>query len=145
MLQQNTNGIATVNWSNGVTAATTSVNEPGTYSVNTVDANGCKGVSELVLALSDNCGVIEILIPNMFSPNGDTRNDRWVIEGLDVYQNCTVNVFDDKGVSVYKQSSYPMEGWDGSFNGKSLPDGVYYYVLSIPDRKPMTGSVTILR
>ena len=81
----------------------------------------------------------------MFSPNGDTRNDRWVISGVENYPGCTMKIYDDKGVRVFQQTGYPIEGWDGVYNGKSLPDGVYYYVFSCPDGKPKTGSVTMLR
>lgn len=135
----------TIDWSNGMAGVTTTVTGPGTYGVTTVDANGCTASAEIILPPGDECGGPEITIPNMFSPNGDMRNDRWVIIGLDTYPNCSLHVFDDKGVSVFKQDFYPLEGWDGNFNGRSLPDGVYYYLLSIPDRKPMTGSVTIIR
>ncbi|MGC3945183.1 MAG: FG-GAP-like repeat-containing protein [Chryseolinea sp.] len=132
-------------WSNGASGISISVDQPGNYSVNTTDANGCKGIDDIEIILKSDCGEVVVLIPNMFSPNGDTRNDRWVIPGLETHQNCTMSVFDDKGVRVFRQSEYPNDGWDGSFNGKPLPDGVYYYYLACPDSKPKTGSVTIVR
>jgi gliding motility-associated-like protein len=139
------NSYATSNWSTGFSGNSISVNEPGNYTVSTVDANGCKGNDDIDIILKADCGQVAMLIPNMFSPNGDTRNDRWIISGLETHQNCTMSVFDDKGVRVYRQSEYPVEGWDGSFNGKPLPDGVYYYLLTCPDSKPKTGSVLIVR
>jgi gliding motility-associated-like protein len=103
------------------------------------------GNDDIAIAESAGCGTIELNIPNMFSPNGDTRNDRWVISGAEDYPECTMKIYDDKGVRIFQQTGYPAEGWDGVYNGKSLPDGVYYYVFSCPEGKPKTGSVTIFR
>ena len=139
------NSYASAVWSTGVSGNSISVDEPGNYTVNTIDENGCQGIDAIDIVLKAGCGEVTVVIPNMFSPNGDMRNDRWVIPGLDTFQNCTMSVFDDKGVRVFRQSDYPAEGWDGSFNGKPLPDGVYYYYLSCPDSKPKTGSVLIVR
>ena len=136
---------STTTWSTGETTAFVVVSQPGPYSVTTEDSNGCVGNDEISITETAGCGTIELDIPNMFSPNGDTRNDRWVISGVESYPACTMKIYDDKGVRVFQQTGYPVEGWDGVYNGKSLPDGVYYYVFSCPDEKPKSGSVTILR
>ena len=136
---------STITWSTGETAAFIAVAQPGPYSVTTEDSNGCAGNDDISIGETAGCGTIELEIPNMFSPNGDTRNDRWVISGVENYPGCTMKIYDDKGVRVFQQTGYPIEGWDGVYNGKSLPDGVYYYVFSCPDGKPKTGSVTMLR
>ena len=135
----------TITWSTGETTTFIVVNQPGPYSVTTEDSNGCVGNDDIAIAETAGCGEIDLNIPNMFSPNGDTQNDRWVITGVEGYPQCTMKIYDDKGVRVFQQTGYPMEGWDGVYNGKSLPDGVYYYVFSCPDGKPKSGSVTILR
>jgi gliding motility-associated-like protein len=114
--------------------------------VATEDANGCTGFDEIILSLKSGCGAVEIEIPLMFSPNDDARNDRWVIGGIENYSECTMKIFDDKGVGIYQQTGYPLEGWDGfSKSGRPVPDGVYYFILGCPDRNPVTGAVTILR
>jgi len=134
-----------ITWNTGETAAFIIVSQPGPYTVTTEDAGGCAGNDDISIAETVGCGELELDIPNMFSPNGDTRNDRWVISGAEKYPTCTMKVYDDKGVRIFQQTGYPAEGWDGVYNGKSMPDGVYYYVFSCPDGKPKTGSVTILR
>jgi gliding motility-associated-like protein len=137
---------STITWSNGETTTFVVVTQPGPYSVTTGDANGCVGNDDIAITETSGCGEIDLDIPNMFSPNGDTRNDRWVITGAENYPECTMKVYDDKGVKVFDKTGYPIEGWDGiSTNGKSMPDGVYYYVFSCPSGKPKTGSVTVLR
>ena len=136
---------STITWNTGETAAFIVVAQPGPYSVTTEDSNGCAGNDDISIAETAGCGTLELEIPNMFSPNGDTRNDRWVISGVENYPECTMKIYDDKGVRVFQQTGYPVDGWDGVYNGKSLPDGVYYYIFSCPDGKPKTGSVTMLR
>jgi gliding motility-associated-like protein len=137
---------STITWNTNETAAFIIVEEPATYTVTTEDANGCTGEDEIILARKANCGAVDIEIPLMFSPNDDTRNDRWVIEGIENDSGCTMKIYDDKGVGIYQQTGYPPEGWDGvSGNGRPVPDGVYYYILGCPDSTPVTGAVTILR
>ena len=136
----------TITWSTNETSAFIIVEEPATYTVTTEDANGCPGADEIILARKANCGAVDIEIPLMFSPNDDTRNDRWVIGGIENYSECTMNIYDDKGVGIYEQTGYPSEGWDGvGGNGRPVPDGVYYYILGCPDRTPVTGAITVLR
>ncbi|MEJ7646086.1 MAG: FG-GAP-like repeat-containing protein [Chryseolinea sp.] len=140
-----TGDYSAINWNTGETGSVITVTQPGSYTIETQDATGCTGVAEISIGLKPGCGSVTIAIPNMFSPNGDFRNDRWVIPEVDKYLECTMNIFDDKGVSVFKQKGYPIEGWDGSYNGKLLPDGVYYYLFACPSGRPLTGSVLIIR
>jgi gliding motility-associated-like protein len=92
----------------------------------------------------------EWIIPSAFSPNGGTRNEKWVIRILDYRQDCEVQVFDRSGKLVFlDEGSY--DPWDGTYlnEGKKLPAGTYFYLIRI-DRKdatapPLRGTVTILR
>jgi gliding motility-associated-like protein len=135
----------TINWNSGQTGSSISINLPGTYSATTTDPGGCMGSAEIIINETTGCGMIDISIPNMFSPNQDGQNDRWVIPGIENYQECTMSVFDDKGVRIFKQNNYPIDGWDGIYNGKPMPDGVYFYYFSCPTGKPVTGSILIIR
>ena len=82
--------------------------------------------------------------PNAFSPNGDTSNDVWVIAGSQNYMDCTISIFNKQGSKVFEQKGY-TNTWDGTYDGKELPEGTYYYVLNCPDKKPVTGNVLIAR
>lgn len=136
----------TITWSNNETTAFILITEPGTYSVATEDVNGCIGNDEIIIGQKAGCGDVLIEIPKMFSPNADTQNDRWVIGGIENYGECTMKIFDDKGVGIFQQTGYPVEGWDGLHkNGRPVPDGVYYFILVCPDKNPITGAITILR
>lgn len=83
--------------------------------------------------------------PNAFSPNGDGTNDTWTIPTLLSYPDCTIQIFNRNGESVFRSKGY-AKPWDGNHKGKPLPAGTYYYVIGLtPDLKKLSGAVTILR
>jgi gliding motility-associated-like protein len=85
------------------------------------------------------------VVPNAFSPNGDGINDTWIIEHLESYPGCTIEVYDRYGQRLYHSEGY-KKAWDGTVNGKALPVGVYYYIINPKNgRSLLTGSLTILK
>lgn len=88
----------------------------------------------------------KILVPNVFSPNGDGINDTWVIEPLELFDESVTQVYNRYGQIVYTSNGY-AKAWDGMQNGKPLPAGNYYYVidLRIPNEPKLTGGVLIVR
>ena len=86
-----------------------------------------------------------VTIPNAFTPNGDGINDLWDISALQAYPGCTIAIYNRYGALVYNSVNYP-KAWDGTVNGKKLAAGTYYYVIDLKNgKKPIAGSVTILR
>jgi gliding motility-associated-like protein len=84
-------------------------------------------------------------IPNVFSPNGDGINDKWVIKYLESYPGCTVDVFNRYGQLIYHSVGYDNP-WDGTYKGSSVPTGTYYYIVDPKNgRKRMAGFVDVLR
>lgn len=72
----------------------------------------------------------KLLVFNGFSPNGDQVNDYWHILGIEAYPDNTVQVFNRWGNLVFEQKGYTnAQAWDGTWNGKALPDGTYYYLV----------------
>ncbi len=135
-------------WSTTATTASIDVTSPGDFSVTTVDANGCNGTATITIATKPDCGLVvtELLFPVVFTPNGDSQNDRWVISGVDTKVDCTMNIFDGRGRRIFEKKGYPIEGWDGvSLEGKEIPQGTYYYVFGCPSESPRTGSVLVVR
>ena len=87
----------------------------------------------------------KIIIPNAFSPNSDGINDYWNIKAINSYNDYEVSVFNRYGQIVYATRNY-SKPWDGSFNGKPLPIGTYYYVINLKQGLPkLNGYVVILR
>jgi gliding motility-associated-like protein len=84
-------------------------------------------------------------IPNTFTPNGDGINDTWEIDALQAFPNCTVAIYTRWGQQVFKSTGY-AKPFDGNYNGKELPVGTYYYVISLTNNSPpVAGFVTIIR
>jgi len=86
----------------------------------------------------------DITLPNVFSPNGDGVNDFWELPSVESFSDCILSIFDRSGRRVYEQKGY-FNNWDGTSNGKQLPEGVYYYVMGCPNRPPITGNVLLSR
>ncbi|MXV17891.1 gliding motility-associated C-terminal domain-containing protein [Hufsiella ginkgonis] len=85
------------------------------------------------------------LVPNAFTPNGDGINDTWNIKYLADYPGATVEVFNRYGEKVFSQKGYAA-GWDGKTNGYFPVNGTYYYIIDPKNgRKPIYGSVAIIR
>jgi gliding motility-associated-like protein len=73
---------------------------------------------------------IELFIPNVITPNGDRLNDFFEIVGLLKYSNYKLEIFTRLGLKIYESNDY-YNDWNGSYNGTPLPEGTYYYLLSI--------------
>ncbi len=88
---------------------------------------------------------ITVQPPNVFSPNGDTVNDKWEIPGLVTYPGCVVSVYTRNGQMVFTSIGYGKQ-WDGTYNGKQVPDGTYYYTIDLKNGDPMmSGYVMVVR
>lgn len=106
----------------------------------TVTSNSCQSVYEYLVTVHENPSV-----PNVFSPNGDGKNDTWNIKYLETFEKGTISIFNRYGQKVFEASPYDTP-WEGRLNGADLPVGVYYYIIEPNNgRKKYTGSVTILR
>ncbi len=81
-----------------------------------------------------------IRIPNVFTPNGDGYNDTFEVEKVDEYKNVVMVIYNRWGKKVYESNHYENEDqwWDGGNNA----DGVYFYVLKMPNGKVSKGSIT---
>ena len=91
-----------------------------------------------------------LFVPQGFSPDGDTKNDVWVIKGLPIGIDNTVTVFNRWGNKVYEKINYD-NSWNGfpnvggTLGNEKLPHGTYYYIIEFKtgDIKPLNGFVII--
>jgi len=86
----------------------------------------------------------EIVVNNGFSPNGDNVNDTFMISGLENYSRNTLTIYNRWGNEVFKTESY-RNNWDGNWRGRLLPDGTYFYLLTVEDVGNYQGYVQIQR
>jgi gliding motility-associated-like protein len=140
-----TNNSASWKWNTGDTTATILVKHHGTYFA-TVTIDQC--------SITDEVEVIKdcwIDIPNAFSPNGDGENDyffprQFLTEGVVQF---SMNVYNRWGQIVFTTQSLTGRGWDGNFNEKQQPEGVYVYDIRVVMKnsrvEKYSGNITLLR
>ena len=71
-----------------------------------------------------------LIITNSFSPNGDRFNETWGVPGLRFYQDVRILIYDGGNQPLFYTED-PDIRWDGTFEGKELPMGAYYWVIQI--------------
>ncbi len=70
-----------------------------------------------------------LIIYDAFSPNGDGLNDFMVIQGIQGVPGNEVVVYNRWGNLVLRRQEYQND-WDGTFQGRDLPDGYYYLTIT---------------
>jgi gliding motility-associated-like protein len=93
-----------------------------------------------------------VIIPESFTPDGDGINDQFVIEGIELFPDNTLKIFNRWGVLVFQESHY-QNNWDGktqstfTVGGNDLPTATYYYVFDTKDeiKGVFTGYVYLQR
>jgi gliding motility-associated-like protein len=116
--------------------------ETTTYTLNVTSALGCTTAVDqaLVLVYQD------LVIPASFSPNGDGTNDLWNITAIDTYVQPKVSIMNRYGELIYETTDYYLKPWNGKRNNVDVPVGVYFYLITVdPEKKPFSGSVTLIR
>lgn len=132
-------------WNTGESASSITVRHPGIYTAK-VSVNGCEN-SDSIEVFKD----CYIDIPNSFTPNGDGTNDYFLprqllSKGLTAFK---MTVYNRWGQEIFQTTSINGRGWDGKFNEKEQPTGVYVYiidaVLKNGGNEHYQGNVTLLR
>lgn len=98
---------------------------PGTYTVILTASNGvCQDTAHLEVVVIPFPPML-IVAPNIFTPNGDGKNDVFFIrlENATAIEVTIVNRWGNKMVSFSGVNSF----WDGTVNGNLADEGVYFY------------------
>ena len=117
------------------------------YTVQGTDVNGCPGSATVEVSVKGDLIVNKLGPAKFISPdNGDAINNFWMVENILNYPQCSITIYDDKGIKVYDAKPYNND-WDGTFKGRQLPDGVYYFIIRCDgeENTPRSGSITVLR
>ena len=113
-----------------------------TYTVTGTDENGCVNSTEVTIEVIADYNFVTY---NLFSPNGDNVNDYFEIKNIELYDDCNVVVYNRLGSKVFEADGYTND-WDGTYEGKELPDATYYYVITCEGtEKVYDGPISILR
>ncbi|KMQ64713.1 hypothetical protein ACM46_10755 [Chryseobacterium angstadtii] len=80
-------------------------------------------------------------IKNTITPNGDGHNDQWVIKNLRIFGGGMTNVkiFDRYQSLIFEQSTNTQIVWDGTIAGRVIPTATYWYVITLPNGKVISG------
>ncbi|MEN1784644.1 MAG: T9SS type B sorting domain-containing protein [Bacteroidota bacterium] len=106
----------------------------GTFQDSPVFTDVPPGVNTVVINDKNGCGVsvpqefIVVGYPKFFTPNGDAFNNLWQVKGIEQLSDPVIFIFDRFG-KLLKQLNATDTGWDGTFNGRSLPSSDYWFRL----------------
>lgn len=88
--------------------------------------------------------ILGLQIPNVFTPDGDGKNDAFVVPGLQDYPDNEIVIINRWGNSVYEKHNYQND-----WTGDGLNEGTYFYVLTVRNSQGYTdtykGYITLLR
>lgn len=94
------------------------------------DTNGCTGSSEksIFFQLQNT-----YFIPSAFTPNRDGHNEEFKMTGLLKHlKSYRMRVYGRWGELLF-ESDDPDKGWNGSFDGETVPTGYYLYIFELED------------
>lgn len=97
------------------------------YSVKVTNASGCTSEQSITINVIED---LKLIPNNIITPNGDGKNDFWVIKNIDYYPNNKVSVYDRAGRRVFAATGY-QNNWDGNYAGTPLAEGAYIYVIDM--------------
>lgn len=98
----------------------------GMHSITVKDVNDCS------TPITDN-NVLVIGYPKFFTPNGDSYNDTWNIEGFKDQLNTRIYIFDRYG-KLLKDISPSGSGWDGNYIGNPMPASDYWFTVEYSEQ-----------
>ncbi|RYE15347.1 MAG: PKD domain-containing protein, partial [Sphingobacteriales bacterium] len=127
-------------WSTGASGATLSVlpAEAGIYSVTGQNPGGCTG-SATAIVFSAECEK-EISAPNVITPNNDGQND--FFEVADTNLEFDLQVFNRWGKVIFERKNYQKQQ---DWRADEVPDGLYFYLISITNGQRLKGWIEVIR
>ena len=90
---------------------------PGLHIITVVDETFCTNLTTTTTIIN---------YEHYFTPNGDGINDFWNIKGL--AESSRILIFDRFGKTL-KQIYTNGPGWDGTYNGQTMPSDDYWFVI----------------
>lgn len=137
---------ASYQWNTGETTPAILIRHHGVFWLKAVNDAGCKATDSV--EVFKDCYVD---VPNVFTPNGDGANDyffprQMLSKGVKAFK---MQIFNRWGQLIFETSRPDGRGWDGKFNDKDQPTGVYVYLIDVAFSNGRTehyeSNVTLLR
>ena len=110
---------------------------PGIHTIYIRDKKGC-GIGEFDVSV--------IGYKKYFTPNGDGIQDKWRILGINEFfqPNSKVYIFDRYG-KLLKELDPVLDGWDGTFTGRPMPQTDYWFRVFLEDGREFKGHFSLVR
>ncbi|PZR23562.1 MAG: hypothetical protein DI539_02865 [Flavobacterium psychrophilum] len=111
----------------------------GTYEITVTDSRGCTRVTTITVEF------IDIILPDVVTPDGDGQNDTWSPGNTANYPNIKSEIFDRYGrkLATLRQG----QSWDTIYDGSPMPTGDYWFLVKLGDEddRSFVGHFTIYR
>jgi gliding motility-associated-like protein len=112
------------------------------------NASGCSDTARVVVRILDE---LVYYVPNSFTPNGDEHNNTFqpvFTSGFDPY-SFRLLIFDRWGETIFESKDAKV-GWDGTYNGALVQEGIYTWTVSFKDpntdkKYTKSGHTTLIR
>ncbi len=119
----------------------------GKYTVVATDVNNCSISREADMRLGECCE--NIIVPNAFSPNNDTKNDVYTIKAISDITLGVFKIYNRWGNEVFSTTNSNF-GWDGNYKEVPVDANVYYYMIKYTcnsNKKTYVkkGDITLIR
>ena len=113
------------------------------YILTVTSVDNCSTSDSILVTVNK---IRDVYIPNAFSPNGDGYNDYFFINAnKSVSSIKTFKVFKRWGALMYEGTdltpNQASSGWDGSFKGKPMNNGVYVWMAEV---EYLDGAISLL-
>jgi gliding motility-associated-like protein len=95
------------------------------YHVTGYDSLECSAQAQITITVEGSG-----FIPNLFTPNGDGRNDQLKVYGLASVTDFSLTISNREGSVVFRTADIAeasTRGWDGTDRGVKQPGGVYFW------------------
>jgi len=102
----------------------------GCYAVSAFDSLNNES-NKSVMVCVDSCNFYEI--PNVFTPNGDNINDRLLAKTSGLVEKIDFKLYNRGGLLIFRTDK-PRIDWDGTYKGKVVSPGVYFYQCDVYER-----------
>jgi gliding motility-associated-like protein len=109
------------------------------YTLVATDSVGCTVEGRVQIQVQETA-----FVPNLFTPNGDGKNDMLLVYGLTQATSFSFQIYNREGNTMYETKDIQeitSQGWDGMVRGTLQPNGIYYWKV---DGKTMNGEQLLL-
>lgn len=116
-----------------------------TVTLTVTDVFGCTGTITQTFPVSSFSGMVHYDIPNVFTPNGDGKNDVFTLNSNAVLGACvSMQVFNRWGQKVFESTGGDLVWGGRNFAGEECVIGTYFYTITLKDMS-FNGTVYLNR